>query len=173
MSFIIDSIEKVIEVPLEDACGFLFCTIAGVIVNWLYKCKREKIQVKAYWTENLKSSGFAIAGALAAFITTLIIEPGVGKATYFAIGIASDSMLNKPPLPAAVKIALERLEALQNGRNPNVNSTVDNVAVPLQPNGVHDSEGIDAATRNAVAEVGKHFASGDITAKADSEKSNS
>ena len=146
MSVIIDSIEKMIEIPLEDAIGFFFCTLAGVIVNWIYKCQREGVTLKSYSTDSIHRTLLVLGSAVAAFITTLIVEPGVGKITYFALGIAADSMLNKPPMPLPVRAALDRIATLQSGGNPDD----PNTPVVDKPDlnsvvGVHDSEAVDSA----------------------------
>lgn len=161
MDFVVRSIEKVIEVPLDEAFGYLFCVFAGIVANWLWKCKREKINVKDYWTDNLISTGYTFAGAIAMYITTLIAEPGVGKIAYFTIGMAADSLLNKPPLPAAVRVALERLENLQNANDTGIvdpTGKVINPVVSVPPDGMLVEDSIDDAARNAVTEAGKHFA---------------
>lgn len=173
MDMIVEAIEKVIEVPLVDALGFFLCTLAGVLVNWIYKCRREGITIRSYTSESVKSTMLVFGSAVAAFITTLIVEPGVGKISYFAIGIAADSMLNKPPMPLAVRTALDRIAVLQNGGNPDdpntpVSDKPDLVAVV----GVHDSEAIDHAARVAVEEVGKNFVTGELTPKAQSNLNN-
>lgn len=160
---IVAILEKLIEVPLDEAIGYFICTLSGVAVNWLWKCKREGIKVFSYWRENLAASFGVVAGALAAFLTTIILEPGVGKATYFAIGIAADAMLNKPPLPLAVRTALARLETLQEELNEK-----GNVAVAGAAGGLPIAEVADAIAANAVAEVEKRFVAGEPAGKAES-----
>lgn len=173
MSVVVDAIEKLIEIPIVDALGFFFCTLAGVVVNWIWKCKREGITIKSYTTDSLKSTFIVFGSAFAAFVTTLIIEPGVGKATYFAIGIAADSMMNKPPMPLVVRTALDRIATLQNGGNPDD----PNTPIVDRPDlnsvvGVHESEAIDDAARIAVEAVGKTYVTGELTPKAQSNLNN-
>lgn len=96
------------DVPPDVALSYFFCMLMGVMVNWLWKCKREKIDPIKYWTHNKAATFYSLVGAVGAFIATIIIEPGLGKQTYFAMGIACDAMLNKPPLPAPVQAALMR-----------------------------------------------------------------
>jgi|SRR5690606_1187699 len=109
MSMIESAIAQLIEVPLDTALAYLLALFAGIVVNWLWKCKREHINPVEYWTINRKASLLSLCGALGAFICTLVLEPNLGKSTYFAIGIACDSMLNKLPLPAAVHQKLREL----------------------------------------------------------------
>lgn len=161
MEFIIKSIEKVIEVPLDDAFGFFFCTLCGVLISWIYKCRKEGINITSYWTQNLKSSFGVFGAALAAFLLTIISEPGVGKITYLAIGMAADSMLNKPPLPAAVRVALDKIEAVQHAGNP---AGADPANISLRTEHEHD-----AACDHAIAEIGKNYVAGVTTGKTDTE----
>lgn len=107
---------QLFDVPPETALTYFFCMLLGVMVNWLWKCKREKIDPIQYWTHNKMATFYSLAGAVGAFIATIIIEPGLGKQTYFAMGIACDAMLNKPPLPAPVQAAL--LRASEQFSNP-------------------------------------------------------
>lgn len=174
MEMIVAAIEKAIEVPLVDAIGFFFCTLAGVFVNWLYKCRREGITLSSYSRESIKQTLVVVASAIAAFITTLIVEPGVGKISYFAIGIAADSMLNKPVMPLAVRTALDRMATLQNGGNPDVvdSSNSGNSVNPTPTNGMHDAEAVATVTRTAIEEIGKNFVTGDLTPKAESKLNN-
>lgn len=175
MEMIVAAIEKAIEVPLVDAIGFFFCTLAGVFVNWLYKCRREGITLSSYSRESIKQTVVVVASAIAAFITTLIVEPGVGKISYFAIGIAADSMLNKPVMPLAVRTALDRMATLQNGGNPDVVDSAysDNSVNPTSSAGVqHDPETVAVVTRTAIEEIGKNFVTGDLTPKAESKLNN-
>lgn len=118
----LDILEKALlqmfDVPPDVALSYFFCMLLGVTVNWLWKCKREKIDPIAYWTHNKMATFYSLAGAIGAFIATIIIEPGLGKQTYFAMGIACDAMLNKPPLPAPVQAALVRAgEQFSNQQN--------------------------------------------------------
>lgn len=99
---------QMFDVPPDVALSYFFCMLLGVMVNWLWKCKREKIDPIKYWTSNKMATFYSLAGAIGAFIATLIIEPGLGKQTYFAMGIACDALLNKPPLPIQVQAALQR-----------------------------------------------------------------
>lgn len=165
MEFIIKAIEKVIEVPLEDAVGFFFCTLCGVLISWIYKCRKEGIKMSSYWLENIGSSMGVFGAALAAFLLTIISEPGVGKITYLAIGMAADSMLNKPPMPMAVKVALDKIEAVQNAADP------DNPSM-FTPASVRAANEQSAAIDNAVEQVGKNYVVGVPTGKADSESGN-
>ena len=161
MEFIVSAIEKVIEVPLDDAFGFFFCTLCGVLISWIYKCRKEGINVASYWTQNIKSSLGVFGAAIAAFLLTIISEPGVGKITYLAIGMAADSMLNKPPLPTAVRMAIEKIEAVQNASDPNIVTPSDERLL--------DSESSDRANAHAVAQVGKNYVAGDLTGQTGSE----
>ena len=174
MEMIVAAIEKAIEVPLVDAIGFFFCTLAGVFVNWLYKCRREGITLSSYSRESIKQTLVVVASAIAAFITTLIVEPGVGKISYFAIGIAADSMLNKPVMPLAVRTALDRMATLQNGGNPDVVDSANsgNSVNPTPTDGVRDAETVAVVTRTAIEEIGKNFVTGDLTPKAESKLNN-
>lgn len=158
MEFLIKSIENAIEIPLDSAGGFFICTLAGVIVNWIWKCKREGIKLSSYWLDDVKGTVLVFAGAVAAFITTVILEPGVGKATYFAIGIAADSMIGKPPMPLAVRTALEKIEAAQNemGNSPSI----------IVPPGVLKPNATAAAVEHAAEQVGKNYVAGVPTTKA-------
>ena len=161
MEFLIKSIEKVIEVPLDDAVGYFFCTLCGVLISWIYKCRREGIKMGSYWLENVGASIGVIGGAIAVFLLTIISEPGVGKITYLAIGMAADSMLNKPPLPLAVRVAMEKIEAAQNemGSGPSI----------IVPPGVLKPDDTAAAVEHATAKVGKNYVAGQPTGKADSD----
>lgn len=85
--------------------------LAGVIVNWLIVCRNEKVNIIEYWTEERYGTYTTILGSLIAFISTIFIEPELGTATYFAIGVACDSVLNKLPLPTKVKEELTKAEA--------------------------------------------------------------
>lgn len=163
MEFIITSIEKAIEVPLDEAFGYFFITLCGVLVSWIYKCRREGIKLSSYWLENVWSSLGVFSAALAAFLVTIITEPGVGKITYLAIGLAADSMLNKPPLPIAVRDALTKIQAVQN---ENANST-GNVVSP----GVLKPDATNAAIEHAIEKVGRTYVAGVPTgaAKSDSD----
>ena len=161
MEFLIKSIEKVIEVPLEDAVGYFFCTLCGVLISWIYKCRREGIKMGSYWLENVGASLGVISGAIAAFLLTIITEPGVGKITYLAIGMAADSMLNKPPLPLAVRAAMEKIEAAQN--------EMDNTPAIIVPPGVLKPDPTAAAVEHAIEKVGKNYVAGQPTGKADSD----
>lgn len=162
MEFLIKSIEKVIEVPLEDALGYFFCTLCGVLISWIYKCRREGIKMGSYWLENVWASVGVISGAIAAFLLTIITEPGVGKITYLAIGMAADSMLNKPPLPLAVRTAMEKIEAAQNEMGYGAPSAI-------VPPGVLKPNETAAAVEHATAKVGKTYVAGVPTGKADSD----
>lgn len=174
MEMIVAAIEKAIEVPLVDAIGFFFCTLAGVFVNWLYKCRREGITMSSYSRESIKQTFVVVTSAIAAFITTLIVEPGVGKISYFAIGIAADSMLNKPVMPLAVRTALDRMAVLQNGGNPDDVPSYSGNSVNLTPtDGVHDAEAVAAVARTAIEEIGKNYVTGELTPKAESKLNNS
>lgn len=159
MEFLVKSIEKMIEIPLEDAGGFFFCVLAGVIVNWIWKCKKEGIKLSSYWLDDLKGTVLVFAGAIAVFITTIIIEPGVGKATYFAIGIAADSMIGRPPLPIDVRVALSKI---QDAQNEMVNS--GGIAVP---SGVFTPDPAASAVEHAIEKVGQNYVAGVTTRKAD------
>uniref|UniRef100_A0AB39CDM1 Holin n=1 Tax=Pseudomonas phage HRDY3 TaxID=3236930 RepID=A0AB39CDM1_9VIRU len=161
MEFLIKSIEKVIEVPLEDAVGYFFCTLCGVLISWIYKCRREGIKMGSYWLENVWASVGVISGAIAAFLLTIITEPGVGKITYLAIGMAADSMLNKPPLPLAVRTAMEKIEAAQN--------EMGNSGSVVVPPGVRRPDDTAAAVEHAAEKVGKNYVAGVPTGKADSD----
>lgn len=173
MEMIVAAIEKTIEVPLVDAIGFFFCTLAGVMVNWLYKCRREGITMSSYSRESIGQTIVVMASAIAAFITTLIVEPGVGKISYFAIGIAADSMLNKPVMPLAVRTALDRMATLQNGGNPDdVPANSGNSVNPTSTDGVHDAEAVATVARTAIEEIGKNYVTGQLTPKAESKLSN-
>lgn len=150
MEWFVKAIEKAIEIPLDDAFGFFFCTLAGVIVNWIWKCKKEGIKLSSYWLDDVKSTFWVFAGAFAAFLTTVVIEPGVGKATYFAIGIAADSMIGKPPMPMAVRTALERLQAsAENAATP--------VIVDSHGAGMSNVPTVESSTADAIAEIGKAY----------------
>lgn len=159
MEFLIKSIEKVIEVPLDDAVGYFFCTLCGVLISWIYKCRREGIKMGSYWLENIGASLGVIGGAIAVFLLTIISEPGVGKITYLAIGMAADSMLNKPPLPMAVRVAMEKIEAAQNelGNSPTI----------IVPPGLLKPDTASAAVEHATEKVGKNYVAGVTTGKAD------
>lgn len=159
MEFLVKSIEKMIEIPLEDAGGFFFCTLAGVIVNWIWKCKREGIKLGSYWLDDVKGTAWVFAGAIAAFITTVILEPGVGKATYFAIGIAADSMIGKPPLPLDVRVALTKMQDAQNemGNSPSI----------IVPPGLLKPDDTAAAVEHAIEKIGQNYVAGVTTGKAD------
>lgn len=111
MEFFLKVFEEVFSQPPDVVLAYFMCMVAGVIVNWIWKCKHEKIDFVQYWTANPGSTILSILGAVAAFITTIIIEPGLGKQTYFAMGIACDSLLNKPPLPLSVQKALDSAKA--------------------------------------------------------------
>lgn len=164
MEFIVKAIEKVIEVPLEDAFGFFFCTLCGVIVSWIFKCRREGIKLSSYWLENIGSSLGVFGAAFATFIITIITEPGVGKITYLAIGMAADSMLNKPPLPAAIKVALDKIEAVQNASAPaDPNSTAASVRATNEQS---------AACAHAVEQIGKNYTVGVLTGQTNPESGN-
>lgn len=118
----LDILEKALlqmfDVPPDVALSYFFCMMMGVMVNWLWKCRREKIDPIKYWTSNKMATFYSLAGAVGAFIATIIIEPGLGKQTYFAMGIACDAMLNKPPLPVSVQAALTRAsEQFSNQQN--------------------------------------------------------
>lgn len=155
-------VEKMIEVPLDDASVYLLCTLAGGLVNALYKCRREGIKVSSYWRDNLRSTFAAFAGAMAAFITTIILEPGVGKATYFAIGYMADSIINKPPLPVAVRTALDKLEKLQGQIDEK--TTADNAAVPVGLQ--RESDAIVGQAAAATEKIERTFVAGELTDKA-------
>lgn len=158
MEFLVKSIEKMIEIPLEDAGGFFFCTLAGVIVNWIWKCKREGIKLGSYWLDDFKGTFWVFAGAIAAFITTVILEPGVGKATYFAIGIAADSMIGKPPLPLDVRVALTKMQDAQNEMaNPSI----------ILPDGMRGPDTTSASIEHAIEKIGQNYVAGVTTGKAD------
>lgn len=152
MEWIIKAIEKAIEVPLDEAFGFFFCTVAGVIVNWIWKCKKDGIKLSAYWLDDVQSTFWVFAGALAAFLTTIIIEPGVGKATYFAIGIAADSMIGSPPLPKSVQTELARLK--ENAENANqTNSAIASAVVAVAVDRMSNNKPVDATAANAATEI--------------------
>lgn len=165
MEFFINSIEKVIGVPLDDAFGFFFCTLCGVLISWIYKCRKEGIKLSSYWLENIGSSLGVFGAAIAAFLLTIISEPGVGKITYLAIGMAADSMLNKPPLPMAVKVALDKIEAVQNAADP------DNPSI-VTPASVRADNEQSAACAHAVEQIGKNYTVGVPTGKTDPESGN-
>lgn len=131
---------QMFDVPPDVALSYFFCMLMGVMVNWLWKCKREKIDPIKYWTSNKLSTFYSLAGAVGAFIATIIIEPGLGKQTYFAMGIACDAMLNKPPLPAAVQVALQRAsesfsnqQAFTDLTDPKIVAQADKPEVPPPP----------------------------------------
>lgn len=151
MEWFIKAIEKVTEVPLDDAFGFFFCTVAGVIVNWIWKCKKDGIKLSAYWLDDVQSTFWVFAGAFAAFLTTVIIEPGVGKATYFAIGIAADSMIGSPPLPKSVQTEIARLK--ENADNANTNSAIASAVAAVAIDRLSNDKPVDAAAPYAVAEA--------------------
>lgn len=158
MEFLVKSIEKMIEIPLEDAVGFFFCVLAGVIVNWIYKCQREGIKLSSYWLDDVKGTVLVFATAFAAFLTMIIIEPGIGKATYFALGIAADSMIGKPPMPLAVRVALTKIEAAQHEMaNPSI----------ILPDGMREPDTTGAAIEHAIEKVGQNYVAGVTTGKAD------
>jgi NhaP-type Na+/H+ or K+/H+ antiporter len=140
----LDILEKALlqmfDVPPDVALSYFFCMLMGVMVNWLWKCRREKIDPIKYWTTNKMATFYSLAGAVGAFIATIIIEPGLGKQTYFAMGIACDAMLNKPPLPAPVQAALMRAsEQFTNQKNfedltdPNLVAQEDSPKEPSPP----------------------------------------
>lgn len=140
----LDILEKALlqmfDVPPDVALSYFFCMLMGVMVNWLWKCRREKIDPIKYWTTNKMATFYSLAGAVGAFIATIIIEPGLGKQTYFAMGIACDAMLNKPPLPAPVQAALMRAsEQFTNQKNfedltdPNLVAQSDSPKEPPPP----------------------------------------
>lgn len=106
MQFIKDVYGQIFSQSLDVITAYFLCLVAGILVNWIWKCKRENIHLLKYWTENPGFTVLSILGAVAAFFTTMIVEPGLGKQTYFAMGIACDSLLNKPPLPLSVQKAL-------------------------------------------------------------------
>jgi len=68
---------------------------SGVIVHYIKKCKRDDISFIEYWTSHIDASISSIALGLVAFITTLTNEPNASILTYFGIGYAIDSMINK------------------------------------------------------------------------------
>lgn len=111
MDFFLKVFQEVFGQPPDVVLAYFMCMVAGVVVNWIWKCKHEKIDFVQYWTANPGSTALSILGAVAAFVTTIIIEPGLGKQTYFAMGIACDSLLNKPPLPLSVQEALKSAQA--------------------------------------------------------------
>lgn len=164
MEFLLGSFEKLIEVPLDTAFGYFLCTLCGVLISWIYKCRKEGIKIASYWVDNVKSSIGVFGAAVAAFLLTIISEPGVGKITYLAIGMAADSMLNKPPLPAAVRVALDKIEASQN----------ENAPPPIYvPDGLRTTDDRADACEHAVAEIGKNYVAGVSTRKADTESGDS
>lgn len=124
---------QLFDVPPETVLTYFFCMLLGVTVNWLWKCKREKIDPIKYWTDNKMSTFYSLAGAIGAFIATMIIEPGLGKQTYFAMGIACDAMLNKPPLPAPVQAALLRAGEQFSNQQPFEELTDPKLAPPTEP----------------------------------------
>lgn len=152
MEWIIKAIEKAIEVPLDDAFGFFFCTVAGVIVNWIWKCKKDGIKLSAYWLDDVRSTFWVFAGALAAFLTTVIIEPGVGKATYFAIGIAADSMIGRPPLPMAVQTEIARLQTSETNANQ-TNSAIASAVVAVAIDRLSNDKPVDTTATDAATEI--------------------
>jgi len=165
LDFFVKAIEKVIEVPIDEAVGYLFCTICGVIVSWFYKCRSGNFKLSAYWLEDMRSSLSVIGAAMAGFLITIISEPGVGKITYLALGMAADSMLNKPPLPSAVKVALDKIEAVQNATDPA--SPPNTTPSCLCPN---DEQ--SAACALAVEQVGQNYIGSNPTGKTDSTSGN-
>lgn len=124
MEILWKALSQLFDVPPDLVLTYFICMMLGVMVNWLWKCKREKIDPIQYWTHNKMATFYSIMGAIGAFIATLIIEPGLGKQTYFAMGIACDAMLNKPPLPAPVQAALERASS-QFSNQQNFNDLID------------------------------------------------
>lgn len=152
MEWIISAIEKAIEIPLDQAFGFFFCTAAGVIVNWIWKCKKDGIKLADYWLDDVRSTLWVFAGAFAAFLTTVIIEPGVGKATYFAIGIAADSMINRPPLPASVQTEITRLQTSEANANQ-TNSAIASAVVGVVIDRLSNDKPVDTATAHAAPEA--------------------
>lgn len=110
MELLKSALSQIFEVPADTALSYFIVMMMGVVTNWIWKCKREKIDPIEYWTANPTNSVLAFFGMVATFLTTMMIEPGLGKASYFAIGIACDSMMVKPPLPATVQAALAEAE---------------------------------------------------------------
>lgn len=119
MEFLNSAIIQTIGVPADTALSYFFCLLTGILVNWIWKCKRENIDPIQYWTSNAGSSWLTIFGAFASFITTLIMEPSLGKQTYFAMGVACDAMLNKAPLPISVQAALQQVSSQSNQKVSN------------------------------------------------------
>ncbi len=94
----------------EDLIKNFVALVIGVIANWLLVCRQEKISILAYWKEERTGSYNTLLGALVTFALVMYMEPNVGPLTYFTIGIACDSVLNKLPLPDSVKQRLRTTE---------------------------------------------------------------
>lgn len=109
---------ELFPVGSEDLLKNFVALIAGVIINWLIVCRQEKVSLLAYWTEERFGSFSTLIGALITFVAVVYLEPSLGPATYFTIGIACDSVLNKLPLPDKVKenlrLAEEKIHAQEN-----------------------------------------------------------
>ena len=73
----------------------LLAWLSGIISHYVKKCKRDDICFKDYWMDHADASVSSIVLGLVAFATTLINEPNASIITYFGIGYAIDSMVNK------------------------------------------------------------------------------
>lgn len=68
---------------------------SGVAAHYIKKCKRDDICFKEYWTTHMDASVTSIVFGLTALVTTLVNDPKASLITYFGIGYAIDSMVNK------------------------------------------------------------------------------
>ena len=69
--------------------------MSGVVAHYVKKCKRDDICFRDYWMSHMDASVSSIVVGLIALITTLVNEPNASIITYFGIGYAIDSMINK------------------------------------------------------------------------------
>lgn len=75
-------------------------TIGGVMVHWIQKCVKDKLDFVQYWTTNKFSSVLVFISATTSFFVILMTDPNPNLMTFVGISYMVDSMLNKGGGPA-------------------------------------------------------------------------